>query len=42
MSKTGEGSEKPAPTPRRGLVLIIASPSGAGKSTLSRLLLRDG
>ena len=39
MSKAGEGSEKPTP-PRRGLVLIIASPSGAGKSTLSRLLLQ--
>jgi guanylate kinase len=28
------------PSPRRGLILIIASPSGAGKSTLSRLLLQ--
>jgi guanylate kinase len=31
---------KAPPPPRRGLVLIIASPSGAGKSTLSRLLLQ--
>jgi guanylate kinase len=29
------------PVPRRGLVLILASPSGAGKSTISRQLVRD-
>lgn len=28
------------PAPRRGLMLVIASPSGAGKSTLTRLLLQ--
>ena len=27
--------------PRRGLVLILASPSGAGKSTISRLLIEQ-
>ncbi|TBW39775.1 guanylate kinase [Siculibacillus lacustris] len=30
-----------APTRRRGLGLILASPSGAGKSTLSRQLIAD-
>jgi guanylate kinase len=35
-----ENPAKPLGVPRRGLVLIIASPSGAGKSTLSRLLLQ--
>lgn len=29
------------PLPRRGLVLILASPSGAGKSTISRLLIEQ-
>jgi guanylate kinase len=33
-------SDATAALPRRGLMLIIASPSGAGKSTLSRLLLQ--
>jgi len=30
-----------SPLPRRGVMLVIASPSGAGKSTLSRLLLQS-
>lgn len=36
-------TDAPAPSnalPRRGVMLVIASPSGAGKSTLSRLLLQ--
>jgi guanylate kinase len=40
MSGAGDTPKASAPPPRRGLVLIIASPSGAGKSTLSRLLLQ--
>jgi guanylate kinase len=40
MSGTEDTPKASAPPPRRGLVLIIASPSGAGKSTLSRLLLQ--
>jgi guanylate kinase len=37
-------SSETAPTqgfPRKGVLLVIASPSGAGKSTLSRLLLQQ-
>ncbi|SEE61524.1 guanylate kinase [Rhizobiales bacterium GAS188] len=40
MSTATATSDPPAAPPRRGLILIIASPSGAGKSTLSRLLLQ--
>ncbi|SDR46336.1 guanylate kinase [Rhizobiales bacterium GAS113] len=40
MSTATATSDPPAVPPRRGLILIIASPSGAGKSTLSRLLLQ--
>ncbi|SED85082.1 guanylate kinase [Rhizobiales bacterium GAS191] len=40
MSTATATSDPPAVAPRRGLILIIASPSGAGKSTLSRLLLQ--
>jgi len=40
MKDPEDASREPAPPPRRGFVLIIASPSGAGKSTLSRLLLQ--
>ncbi|MBV9519173.1 MAG: guanylate kinase [Hyphomicrobiales bacterium] len=40
MKSTPRSTSEARPLPRRGLVLIIASPSGAGKSTLSRLLLQ--
>ncbi|MBV8763406.1 MAG: guanylate kinase [Hyphomicrobiales bacterium] len=40
MTTTPQPSRETKPLPRRGLILIIASPSGAGKSTLSRLLLQ--